>query len=47
MELRGPELRDGRTNLRKITLLRRLGPGEPPIRSARYGEGVAPSYEHS
>jgi integrase len=24
---------------------RRLGPGEPPIRSARYGEGVAPSYE--
>jgi hypothetical protein len=32
--------------LRKITPLRRLGPGEPPIRSARYGEGVAPSYEH-
>ena len=36
----------GPGNLRKMTLLRKLGPGEPPIRSARYGEGVAPSYEH-
>src|SRR5580704_10152960 len=38
--------RAGPRNLRKSTPLRRLGPDEPPIRSTRYGEGVAPSYEH-
>ena len=43
--LRAIPRRRGRGHPRKITLLRRLGHGEPLIRSARYEQGVAPLYE--